>query len=111
MKRRHLPWVLAALLPLSARADLADALASEIARNPLLRDLAARDPAAARALAGEAARLLAAPPADARSLSDPDPAEAQALRDNPLIGALYRHDPAAALDLLTRVKQAGGQRR
>jgi hypothetical protein len=109
MHRRAL--ALLVLAPLGARAELADGLATEIARNPLLRDLATRDAAAARVLADEAAVLLRAPAAGARNLAEADRADTEALRDNPLMGALYRHDPAAALDLLARIKQAGGARR
>lgn len=102
---------LALLLPVTARADLADPVAAAIAANPALAELAARDPVAARSLAAEAAALLAAPPGELRSATQPSAADQGLLRGNPLLGAVYRHDPAAALDLLARVKQAGGTRR
>jgi len=95
----------------AASAELADSAALEIARNPALASIAAREPSKARALAHEAAARLAAPSFGARSSLPPDTQDADLLRDNPLFEAVYRHDPAAALDLLTRVKQAGGTRR
>lgn len=95
----------------AARAELGDPIAQAIAANPVLATVAARDAAAARALAQEAARMLAAPPSGQRSLDAPTAEEAVLLRENRLLEAVYRHDPAAALDLLTRVLQAGGQRR
>lgn len=104
---------LAALLlsPCLARAEMADALTVQIAANPALSAIGQRDPAAARRLAAEAAAILGLPPAGLRSAELPDETDVALLRDNPLMGAVYRHDPAAALDLLTRVKQAGGTRR
>ena len=109
--RRRLLMASGAMLPSNlARADLADPLAQAIAVNPALAAISTRDAAAARALAADAARLLAAPPAGMRRSEQPDAADQALLRGNPLLGALYRHDPAAALDLLARVKQAGGQR-
>jgi hypothetical protein len=95
----------------AAVGQLADSLAVEIERNPALKSIAAREPSKARALAHQAASILAAPASEARRIATPDGEDTLLMRDNPLFQAVYRHDPAAALDLLTRVKQAGGTRR
>ena len=86
-------------------------LARAVAENPALAAIAAAgDGARARALAAEAAAILATPPGDARAGGAPGQ-DAALLRANPLLGAAHQHYPAAALDLLARVKQAGGTRR
>lgn len=94
-----------------ADAELGDPIARAVAENPALAAAARRDAAAARALAAEAAAILAAPAPGLRGFSSLAPAEEQVLRANPLLQAVYRHDPAAALDLLTRVLEAGGQKK
>jgi hypothetical protein len=99
------------MAPAAARAELADPLAVAVAGNPALAAIAsAGDASRARALAAEAAAILTGPPGTSRSggLLGPD---AALLRANPLLDAAHRHDPAAALELLSRVKQAGGGKR
>jgi hypothetical protein len=109
--RRTVLLLGAALPPDAARAELADSVARDVAANPALAAIAKRNPATARKLASDANRLLAAPPGGARSGGEPDADEWALLRGNPLLDAVYRHDPAAALDLLARIRQAGGTRR
>jgi hypothetical protein len=109
--RRTLLLLAALALPCAARAELADPVARAVADNPALAAIAAGGNAAqARALAAEAAAILAAPPGESRA-GGPPGSDAALLRANPLLEATHRHDPAAALDLLARVKQAGGTRR
>jgi hypothetical protein len=111
-KRKFLQLALSlSLMARAAGAELADSVALEIARNPALASIAAREPSIARDLANEAVARMAAPTSGARSSLPPDMQDANLLRDNPLFESVYRHDPAAALDLLTRVKQAGGTKR
>ncbi len=113
MTQRRLLSALAGLTLLSslAQAELVDPLANTIAANPALAVVAARDGATARALTAEAAEILAATPSGLRNAERPNEELSALLRGNPLLDAVYRHDPSAALDLLTRVKQAGGTRR
>lgn len=109
--RRITLTVAGALLSITlARAELADPLAREVAENPALAAIARRDVLTARALAAEAAAILAAHAPGMRSSEAPDETDRALLRQNRLLDAVYRHDPAAALDLLARIKQAGGQR-
>jgi len=110
-RRLLLTSSLVVLLHVAARAELGDPIARAVAENPAFAAAARVDGPAARALAAEAASILAAPAPGLRGFSPLAAGEEEALRANPLLQAVYRHDPAAALDLLTRVLEAGGQKK
>lgn len=95
-----------ALDPLAVSAAAPD---RRLAANPALNSIAAANPAGATSLLNTIDQVLRRPaPLRTRGLLDLSPQDEALLAENPLLGQVFVHDPKAALELLKRVKAAGG---
>ena len=84
----------------------------QLALNPALGRVAAADPAEAQRLLDDIKRMLRQPAQPLmRGSPGPDAADAALLGENPLLGQAFAKDATAALGLLKRIKDAGGERR
>lgn len=78
--------------------------------NPALADLAQRDPARLPAILDGLAAISAGRPKGAIfAAPDADDATRAMLATNPDIAAAYAADPSATLDLIRRIRDAGGK--
>lgn len=105
---RRLAVLALVLAPLAACAARPD---PRLVGNPAFGRVAVADPAEARRLLDAIDWALRQPaPPRLRGSFGLVPADEALIAENPLLGQLLAHDPAAAVALLERVKAAGGRR-
>src|SRR3954451_21639272 len=101
--------VLALVLALGPLAVSAAEPDPRLALNSALSRIAAADPARAQRLLSTIDQVLQGPGRPPmRGGPGLDATDDALLRETPLLGEAFAHDPAAALELLKRVRGAGG---